>query len=94
MMEEDIKKTDENEVLDQDEESEVDVDILEFSLTEDEIDDLILKLDELKENKNEFMFEDRVLRHSKVKINSIEKDEEKIEKKNNLYHRQYYSLEN
>ena len=36
----------------------------------------------LEELQKGFMLKDRVLRHSKVKINSIEKDEEKIEKKN------------
>jgi len=33
------------------------VEVLEFSLTEEEIDDLILKLDELKETKTEVQFE-------------------------------------
>lgn len=39
------------------EEQEVDVDVMEISLTEDEIDELILKLDDLKETKQHIHFE-------------------------------------
>ena len=34
-----------------------DVEVLEFALTEEEIDDLILKLDELKDSKTQVQFE-------------------------------------
>jgi hypothetical protein len=39
------------------EDKEVEVDVLEFALNEEDIDELILKLDELKSTKTQFEFE-------------------------------------
>lgn len=41
----------------QEEEKEVDVEVIEFSLSDEEIDELIDKLKEIKENKGHFHFE-------------------------------------
>jgi hypothetical protein len=43
--------------MSEEEDKEVEVDVLEFSLNEEEIDELILGLDELKNTKTQFEFE-------------------------------------